>query len=60
MKFVARIVIIVSLLAITEAQRTRSSNRRRDGLNFSDLIPSTQRNKSPYAEKRHSGTFPEY
>ena len=52
MKFVARIVIIVSLLAITEAQRTRSSNRRRDGLNFSDLIPSTQRNKSPYATRR--------
>ena len=52
MKFVAGFVLIISLLAITQAQRARNSNRRRGGLNFADLIPSTQRNKSPYSTRR--------
>ena len=49
MKFVARFTLIISLLAITDAQR---ANRRRGGLNFSDLIPSSQRDTSPYATRR--------
>ena len=53
MKRISVFIVIIGLLAIISAQRTRNSNRGRDSINFSDLIPSGQiTNRNNYGTRR--------
>ena len=53
MKCIPLFAVIIGLFAIISAQRIRNSNNRRDGFNFSDLIPSDQiNNRKSYSARR--------